>query len=357
MTQKSTSVPTASRVILVGAAKLQTASGRTWPLESNDAALLVMLATGQETSRIRLAGLLWPEADEKSQIDYLRQRRHRLREKNHSEVIEKVGDDELVLSLPHDLQDPRAAFELDPLAKSGELISSANFSKVQAELAEMIEIARIGWRQTRRIALTQCALHREAQRQWEEALPYRARLCRDDPLDESAHLDVIRGWRLCGELEPALAACKAAREFLGDHPRIVAAQTQVLADMRPVMAMSSPARVIASTASPGQSLAPARNNFGPHNSPIWSPKGITPASPRPRAESGSTCGRESWCRKEPLAASRGRRLPNLADGQSPPWRQIHCARTLGASGAGNAFPWQRCVISGSDSRATGTGIT
>jgi hypothetical protein len=62
------------RLRLASGLLVQTEGGTSWPLTGKDAALLAWLAVEGPTPRERLARLLWPESDDATARNALRQR-------------------------------------------------------------------------------------------------------------------------------------------------------------------------------------------------------------------------------------------------------------------------------------------
>ena len=91
------------------------------------AALLAKLAVDGPTPRAHAAAMLWPDADDKSARNNLRQRLFRLRQAAQRDVV--VPDTTLALTdgIAHDLSDLSSRLADDPDAASGELLGTLSF--------------------------------------------------------------------------------------------------------------------------------------------------------------------------------------------------------------------------------------
>jgi DNA-binding SARP family transcriptional activator/tetratricopeptide (TPR) repeat protein len=182
---------TASHVQFLGVPRLHLPSGLSQALSANDAALLLLPLLDGTLTRQRLAALIWPAVSRDKALLSFRQRRHRLREAVGQEPLAEGHGDCLALRLHHDLLAPEQQWQHDPLALAGELLGSLSFEHADA-LDEILHRARERWRERRARALGARAAQLEQERRLEHALPYRQRLCDDDPLDEAAHGELMK---------------------------------------------------------------------------------------------------------------------------------------------------------------------
>jgi DNA-binding SARP family transcriptional activator/tetratricopeptide (TPR) repeat protein len=178
------------------------------------AALLAKLAVDGPTPRAHAAAMLWPEADDKSARNNLRQRLFRLRQAAQRDVV--VPDTTLALAdgIAHDLSDLSARLADDPEAAAGELLGTLTFDDC-IDLAEWVAIAREQWAVARRNALAEIASRLESEGQIAPALRYAERLVADDPLLEHAHRRVMRLHYLRGDRAGALTAFERCTDVLG----------------------------------------------------------------------------------------------------------------------------------------------
>ena len=88
--------------------ELQREVGPAVHLADRDAALLAWLAIEGPTPRARLAALLWPERDEDSARNSLRQRLFQLRKQVGTAIVEGVQTLSLAQGVRHDLDDSDA---------------------------------------------------------------------------------------------------------------------------------------------------------------------------------------------------------------------------------------------------------
>jgi DNA-binding SARP family transcriptional activator/tetratricopeptide (TPR) repeat protein len=191
------------------------------PLNRHDAALLVLLAVDGPTTRARAVSLLWPEADEATARNTLRQRLFRLRRACDAELI--VPDELLALApaVEHDLMNLPDALSANADACTGELLGTQDYEDMPA-FAEWLAVARGQWRSARRDALSAIAARLEAEDHVAAALVYAERMAREEPLLEQAHRLVMRLHYRRGDRSAALAAYarlhEALERELGDTP-------------------------------------------------------------------------------------------------------------------------------------------
>ncbi len=177
-------------------------------LSRKDAALLALIAFG-EGGAARLAALLWPDAEPAQAMSSLRQRLWRLRQRTGggrlaegSPVLAAAAD--LVLADADDDNEagaPLAAFAYDDLP----------------ELATLIEHHRGAARSRVALALQQQADAAESAGRIDRALPLALRVCRLQPLQESAHRRLMRLHYLRNDRAAAVAAFEACEALLKDE--------------------------------------------------------------------------------------------------------------------------------------------
>ena len=212
--ERATAQHAAIRLVLLGTPRLELADRTPIALERRMAALLAKLAVDGPTPRAHAAAMLWPEADDKSARNNLRQRLFRLRQAAQRDVV--VPDTTLALAdgIRHDLSDLSVRLADDPEAAAGELLGTLTFDDC-IDLAEWVAIAREQWAVARRNALAEIASRLESEGQIAPALRYAERLVADDPLLEHAHRRVMRLHYLRGDRAGALTAFERCTDVLG----------------------------------------------------------------------------------------------------------------------------------------------
>ncbi|MGH6623745.1 MAG: ATP-binding protein, partial [Burkholderiaceae bacterium] len=211
--KRATAAHAAIRLVLLGTPRLELADQTTVTLERRMAALLAKLAVDGPTPRAHAAAMLWPEADDKSARNNLRQRLFRLRQAAQRDVV--VPDTTLALAegIAHDLSDLIVRLGDDPEAAAGELLGTLTFDDCD-HLAEWVTVAREQWAVARRSALAEIASRLESEGQIALALRYAERLVADDPLLEHAHRRVMRLHYLRGDRAGALTAFERCTDVL-----------------------------------------------------------------------------------------------------------------------------------------------
>lgn len=203
----------AIRLVLLGTPRLELADRTPVTLERRMAGLLAKLAVDGPTPRAHAAELLWPEADDKSARNNLRQRLFRLRQAAQRDVVVPETTLALAEGIEHDLSNLIARLAADPDAASGELLGALNFDGC-IELSEWVGIAREQWAIARRNALAEIASRLESEGQVAHALRYAERIVADDPLLEHAHRRVMRLHYLRGDRSGALTSFERCAEVL-----------------------------------------------------------------------------------------------------------------------------------------------
>jgi DNA-binding SARP family transcriptional activator len=204
----------AARLQLVGEPRLELGPDAAFVLERKDAALLALIAIDGPAPRARVAAMLWPDVDESSERNNLRQRLHRLRKRAGRDVVLALNDTlRLADDIIHDLIDLPDRLGQDAAAAAGELLGTYEYEDLP-DLAEWVAAARERWRTIRRDALAQIAARLETEGHIALALQYAERLVADDPLLEHAHRRLMRLHYLRGDRAAALAAFERCRQSL-----------------------------------------------------------------------------------------------------------------------------------------------
>ena len=211
--KKAAAQHAAIRIVLLGTPRLELADQTTIALERRMAALLAKLAVDGPTPRAQAAAMLWPDADDKSARNNLRQRLFRLRRDAQRDVV--VPDITLALAdgIEHDLSELHGRLSDDPEAAGGELLGTLSFDDCN-DLADWVTVAREQWAVARRNALAGIASRLESEGQIAHALRYAERLVADDPLLEHAHRRVMRLHYLRGDRAGALTAFERCTDVL-----------------------------------------------------------------------------------------------------------------------------------------------
>lgn len=211
--KQATAQHAAIRLVLLGTPRLELADRTTVTLERRMAALLAKLAVDGPTPRAHAAAMLWPEADDKSARNNLRQRLFRLRQAAQRDIV--VPDTTLALAdgIAHDLSDLGARLTDDPEAAAGDLLGTLTFDDC-IDLADWVTVAREQWAVARRNALAEIASRLESEGHIAPALRYAERLVADDPLLEHAHRRVMRLHYLRGDRAGALTAFERCTDVL-----------------------------------------------------------------------------------------------------------------------------------------------
>jgi DNA-binding SARP family transcriptional activator len=194
-------------------------------LERKTAAVLAYLTLAGPTSRQRLAGLLWPDVDEKRARNSLAQLLHRLRSSVHPGVVTGTAVVELGEGVASDVGEMKlAAFEAGAVRAvdaAGELLQNFEYDDCP-EFAEWLESEREAVRQQAARSLLQRAAELEAAGRLTEALDAARRLRALDPLAETPYRLAMRLHAKAGDRAAALAAfaeCRATLEReLGVEP-------------------------------------------------------------------------------------------------------------------------------------------
>jgi len=181
-------------------------------LNREDAALLALLALDGASARARIVALLWPQADEQTARNTLRQHLLRLR-RTAGELV--AGQELLSLraGLAHDLDDPHEPLAADVGARTGDVLAAHLHDDLPA-FAAWLETARAQWRARRGDALARIAQEHEASGRLAQALTYAHRLAAEEPLAEHAQRRVMRLHYRRGDRSAALAAFESYRTAL-----------------------------------------------------------------------------------------------------------------------------------------------
>jgi tetratricopeptide (TPR) repeat protein len=173
-------------------------------LSQKEAALLLLPVIAAPLSSNVLDKLLNPGRVGADPSRNLRQAVWALKKKAGCKTIDLVRGGAVNLLLDHDLDPLDRLWQADHQALQGELLGPFDYSN-NTDLNVLIADARSRWRATRAAALSRVASTHEEVRRFNEALPYRQRLCNEDPLDQDRHIDLIRLHLLRADHEQALA--------------------------------------------------------------------------------------------------------------------------------------------------------
>jgi len=194
-------------------------------LERKTAAVLAYLTLAGPTSRQRLAGLLWPDVDERRARNSLAQLLHRLRSAVHAGVVTGSAVVELGEGVTSDVGEMKlAAFDAGAPRRAdaaGDLLQNFEYDDCP-EFAEWLDSEREAVRQQSARALVQRAGELEAAGRLGEALDVARRLKALDPLAETPYRLAMRLHARAGDRAAALAAfadCRATlQRELGVEP-------------------------------------------------------------------------------------------------------------------------------------------
>jgi DNA-binding SARP family transcriptional activator/tetratricopeptide (TPR) repeat protein len=212
-----TQVQTFSQLQILGFAHVLNPEREPWRLERKTAGLLAYLALEGATSRSKLAGLLWPQSQEGTARNNLRQMIRRVREG--SGVALFAGDDPLTLT--PDLMADAARLELEFFAGhfqevvsfGGELLSGHDYEDC-TEFTEWLLAQREHLTALRRDALNQLIEHAERTGDHRSALMHAESLLEMNPISEVAHRNAMRLLYLLGDRGAALRAFERCRAVL-----------------------------------------------------------------------------------------------------------------------------------------------
>jgi len=224
---------------VLGPVRLEHATGTFEPGARREQALLALLAAeARPMSRVRLAALLWPDADEADARGRMRRLLH--------ELSNQVGHDALVtdrqtVALANDVSDNSdlaalRRFLAQGLYRAGEdaseeslaalehaaHLAAAEFAEGLAldecdELSAWLERQRESLHQARAQALAQLVARLENTGQHERALHHAQDLVAIDPLNEAAQRRLIRLYATVGQAHAALQQFERSRQLLHDE--------------------------------------------------------------------------------------------------------------------------------------------
>ena len=205
------------RLELLGGAFLYAPDRKAWKLERKTAALLTYLTLEGDTTRSRLAGLLWPDSLESTARNNLSQVARRLREGAGIALL--TGDDRL--SLSPELRIDASSLELEVFAGNdetvlgfhGELLEGLDYDDCP-EFQDWLLIKResfLGLRRDAHLRLSQAA---EQTGQSRLALEHASHVLELDPVSEVAHRHVMRLHYQNGDRGAALNAFERCKQTL-----------------------------------------------------------------------------------------------------------------------------------------------
>lgn len=196
--------PGATRLALARVAAVQRPGLPAVPLAPRDALLLAWLAVQGPTPRNRLAHLLWPEGQDETARNSLRQRLFQLRKHLGFDVVQGQATLSLVDGVEHDLAD------------APQLLSDVAV-QAEGELGQWLELERQRRRGLAQAALLAHADAAEQARDWPAALAVALELLALEPLSEAAHRRVMRAHYLGGDRASALQAFDRCERTLKDE--------------------------------------------------------------------------------------------------------------------------------------------
>ncbi|MDX2007266.1 MAG: BTAD domain-containing putative transcriptional regulator [Meiothermus sp.] len=202
---------------LLGGARLQSPRGEV-RLQWRVAGILAYLALEGATPKYRLAGWLWPDSEESTARNNLRQALKRFRDAAGVDLI--VGEDSIALAewLEVDaVQLSAASFagEYSRVATwEGELLEGLEFGDCP-DFDEWLVASRESFAALRREAAASEADRLERSGLLAQALVMSRRAVELDPVSEEAHRRLMRLHYLLGDRGAALAAFERCREILG----------------------------------------------------------------------------------------------------------------------------------------------
>ena len=189
----------------------------TFSPERKTAATLVYLALEGPTLRSRLAGLLWPEAEEATARNNLSQTLRRLKQVAGEDVIVAGGTLHLSATLAVDAAQLKVAALSGRAAEvatyTGELLVPLDYDDLP-EFSEWLWSAREELQALRKDALESLVTNLEAQGNFKSALTYAERLIELEPISEAAYRHLMRLHYLRDRPAAfkAYARCKAVLE-------------------------------------------------------------------------------------------------------------------------------------------------
>jgi len=174
---------------------------------------LAFLGLDGPTTSARLATLLWPDVDEKSASNSLRQRIHRLRRAADHVLVDTSAVITLNSDVATDLDRALDAIAQDENAAAGELLGGLEFGDLPA-FDEWALAARQRWRVQRGDAIAAASSRCEQAGELARALKFAERLVAEQPHAEHAHRRLMRLHYLRGDRAAALAAFDRCRQVL-----------------------------------------------------------------------------------------------------------------------------------------------
>jgi DNA-binding SARP family transcriptional activator len=235
------------RLELLGpVAVIHTASGSS-PLERKAAGLMAYLSLEGPATRSRLAGLLWPDANETTARNNLAQALHRLRRIDGADRA-VAGTDVLQLDsgvqcdargLQEQLGDGRPP---DPAAGVPRLITEYDFSDCP-DFAQWLNAQRSRVDQLWRKAVIGISDEHESAGDWRPALAWATALFESDATNEDACRRVMRLNYLIGDRSTGLKAYQLCRQTLADDLGVVPTpETEALAALMLKSVPDTPSR-------------------------------------------------------------------------------------------------------------------
>ncbi len=205
------------RLNVLGVSVLENDSHTLHP-ERKTMGVLSYLALEGLTHRSKLAGLLWPDSDEKTARNNLAQVLRRLKKTTDATLI--LGEGTEVLSLSNDLETDAAklkvlAFAGDKhlLDVTGGLLNKHDYDDCP-EFADWLFAERERLQTLRQNALNSFIQHYEKSGDYQESLRCAELLLQLDLISEEAHRQVMRQNFLAGDRAAALKAFEKCKDIL-----------------------------------------------------------------------------------------------------------------------------------------------
>jgi DNA-binding SARP family transcriptional activator len=187
-------------------------------LERKTMGVLTYLALEGSTHRSKLAGLLWPDSDEKTARNNLAQVLRRLKKATESTLI--LGEGEEILSLSSELEADVATLKVLAFANdakllnlTGILLNTYDYDDCP-DFADWLFAEREKLQMLRQTALHTFIQHYEKEGNTQESLHCAELLLHLDPLSEEAHRQIMRQHFLANDRAAALKAFEKCKEIL-----------------------------------------------------------------------------------------------------------------------------------------------
>ncbi len=205
------------RLNVLGVSALEN-NGHTLHPERKTMGVLSFLALEGVTHRSKLAGLLWPDSDEKTARNNLAQVLRRLKKATDTTLI--LGEGTETLSLSNDLETDAATLKVLAFAGdkrllnfTGGLLTKHDYDDCP-EFADWLYAERERLQAQRQNALSNFIQQSEKVGDYQDSLRCAELLLQLDPISEEAHRQVMRQHFLAGDRAAALKAFERCKEIL-----------------------------------------------------------------------------------------------------------------------------------------------